>query len=141
MFPEIKDKIHLLYNVNYSLFDYQDEWLQEHNLFLDKHQINDDYVMYIFDLPKGYEDNYFKFIKGLYSEMDDEYKRHIIKFHNVNNTELIKSVLYKSEKLYVQWETKLGVSIPRTQNIGSIPDMNLEIFDISMIKEDNKEWI
>lgn len=141
LFPEIKDKIHLLFNTNYSLFNYQDEWLQEHNLFNDKYQIDDNWVMYVFDLPKGYEENYYNFLNGKYFEMDDEYKRHIIKFHSSNNTEGLKAVLYKSEKLFVKLEKELEVTIPRTQNIGSLPNLKLEVFDISMIKNEDKEWI
>lgn len=36
------------------------------------------------------------------------------------------------------WEKKLDVIIPRSQNIGSIPDMNREIFDSSVLTKE--EW-
>lgn len=139
---EISEKIFLLYNDEYSLFQYQDEWLQQLNLFNDKYQVADHFYMYVMNLPIGYESNYHKFINGKYSLFDEEYKRHILKFQSTyNDIDLVKKILHRSERLYRDWEEHLDVIIPRDQEIGSIPDMEKETFNLKMIDIERKEWI
>jgi hypothetical protein len=140
--PELKEKIFLLYRKNSSLNSFQDETLKEHNLFFDSYDVDDNHIMYCFNLPLGYENNYYCFVDGKYSEMDDVYKQHILKFHQrYYNIERVKGVLYRSEKLYKEWEEYLKTDIPRTQEIGSIPNWDIECFDISVLQENkNNTW-
>lgn len=75
--------------------------------------------------------NYNLFIVGKYSEFTEEYKKHIIKFHNLQPGNGISGVLYKLEYKYKQVENKLNyyddgyplvyVTIPRDQEISDPP--------------------
>jgi hypothetical protein len=141
-YPEITDKVLLLYNTEYSLYEYQDEWLQNLNLFNHKYVVDSTHNMYVYNLPMGYEHNYYAFIDGKYSTMDEVYKKHIVKFHSSHKQlDRIKQVLYKADRLYREWEDYLKVTIPRDQEIGSIPDVEKEVFSLQMIQEDKREWL
>lgn len=142
--PDLDKKIYLLYNTDYSQYSYHDDWLCSHNLFYDKFSVTEDYVMYIFNLPRGYEHIYDLFINGKYSKLDDEYKNHIIHFYKDHfETDNMKDVLYKSEKLRKKWEERIGQLIPKEMEVASIPNKEQEFFDISMIKNEkqNNTWI
>lgn len=139
--PKYKDKILLLWKTNYSLFSYHHDFLIEHNLYEDSYYINDEYVMFVFNLPNGYEHNYHLFIEGKYSKFDDEYKKHILRFYANQDTTNVEHVMYKNEKLYKAWEQKLNVKISRDQEIGSIPDLEVEMFSLDKIEKRTKEWI
>lgn len=141
--PDIKDKILVLYSSDYTMFEHQDALLTEHNLFDQKYQVNHNHFMYVFHLPIGYENNYYNVIDGKYSRLDDVYKRHILDFHRkYDNVSTMKGVLYKEERLYQMWEREIGQEIPRTQEIGTMPDMEYEMFDLDMVqKSKTTEWV
>jgi len=138
--PELKGKIFILYDKNFSLFEYENDIIISNENYCMSYDINDSLIMYVYDVPDKYKEDYDKFLKGQYFEISSDYKMQIINFHSeVHDVERIKDVLYKSNKLYEHWEKKLDVKIPRTQNIGSIPNMEKEEFDYMMVTKE--EWI
>ncbi len=142
--PDLDRKIQLLWNTDYKDYVYHDDWLVNHNLFFDKYSVCENYVMYIFELPRGYEHIYDLFIDGKYSKFDDEYKNHIIHFHKeFYKTDTMKDVLYKAESMRKKWEEIIGQAIPKDMEVSSIPNIEEETFDIAMIKDNvNKtSWI
>jgi len=135
--PDIKNKVHLLFRMDKEWSDKLHEWLIKLHLYDSVYDVVDDYKMYVYNLPEGYKKNYHLFISGKFSQMDDEYKRHILNFHKdsgVTDESIIhvKRVLYKDEKLYEQWEKQLDVVISREQEISSIPGSK-DIFKLSDI--------
>jgi len=146
------DKIFLLYRNNKKWYTELHEWLINKYLYNDHYVINEEYVMYVYNLPEGYEQNYFLFLKGKYSYMDDEYKNYIFKFFKDQHFDFIlklRQILYRSEELYLELEKELSeprcnsiVHIPRTQDVSSIPDMSKETFNIDMlnIKIEKNIW-
>lgn len=154
--PKKKNKIFLLYRMNKTWSDELHEWLTDMYLYDHHYKVLEDYVMYVYNLPEGYEKNYFLFRDGKYSEFNNEYKKQILKFHGTEasrkSLDVVKKVLYRSEELYQQMEEALStpelnsyVKIPRDQEISSIPDKKKEYFALKMITEQNNsktltEW-
>lgn len=129
-------KIYLLFRTINSWFPQLEEWIRKQHLYDSEESINNEYKMYIFNIPEEYRRVYLNFRDGKYSKFDDEYKRHILRFHkeaSKNSLESIKNVLYKGEDAYLKWEKELNVSIPRTQEIGSLPNMEQETFNLQML--------
>jgi hypothetical protein len=140
--PEIKNKVLLLFRMNKEWSEKLHDWIKKLHLYNDFYKVDEEYSMYVFNLPEGYKKNYHLFIKGRYSEMDDEFKRHILKFHSDLQTNqgsvAVKQVLYRDEKLYQKWEETLDILIPRTQEISSIPDDKSEVFfTLQMLTDKN----
>ena len=84
--PEIKNKIFTLYDLS----DDSNEWiktyknaLKNNKLYHYHYKCDDIHTMYVYNVPKAKEENYFKFKKGSYSQFSDSYKRHILSFHNL----------------------------------------------------------
>jgi len=90
---------------------------------------NNNYLMLVYNIPEKYKDNYFKFKEGKYSLFDDEYKRKVLSFHNLGTHSAIGKVLYRDITLYKEWEKVLGVPIPRTQEIGNMPNLKEEYYN------------
>lgn len=137
--PELKNKILLLYDTTKPWFDALDDWLQSLPDYTDYYQVNDRYTMYVFDPPENQMRNYILFKQGKYSLFDDEYKREILWFLQelYNDVTHIRHVLYRAEEKYEQLELELDVVIDRTAEVSSIPDMNREMFNAEMIRENS----
>lgn len=140
--PDLKNKILLLIRTTHDFSEQLHDWLISNENLDGFYEVNEEYMMYSFDLPKKWKKNYFLFLQGKYSLMEDNYKNHIIHFHLSNRTkfsdnsdiEKVKQVLYKDELLYKKLENSLDVVIPRTQEIGSIYDINKEQFNLNLLE-------
>lgn len=118
------------------------------NLILDDAFIqmdqNADEMLYLFEFPEKYFQEYFKFIRGKYSQFSRRAKELILKFwtetqiidqKSIYDLIYIKQVLFKDEKLRLQLEIDLDVKIEKGQELGSIVDLNNEKFTNKKMKE------
>ena len=92
------------------------------------YDVSSDLVMFIFDVPKKHIKNYTKFINGKYSELTDNYKTQILKFHGMNIDGQIGQILFKSEKRKARLEHMLGVTLDDSAELFSIID-DSEVFN------------
>lgn len=140
--PDIKNKILLLVRTTHTFSEELHDWLVGNDNFDGFYSVDEEYMMYVFTLPEKYKKNYFLFLEGKYSLMDDDYKNHIIHFHLSNRSkfvdnsdiEKVKQVLYRDEELYIKLEKALDVKIPRSQEIGSIYDIEKEQFNLKLME-------
>ena len=126
-----KDCIVLLYKFSMdSLFLKFEKALQKFRSFSEKIDIDPYHVIFIFDIPKEHKKNYNKLKQGKYSEMTDEYKFHILEFHDFDMSNQVAHVLWKSEKRREAMETKLDAEIDIDSELLTPIDFNKEIYDL-----------
>ena len=126
-----KDCIVLLYKFSMdSLFLKFEKALQKFRSFSEKIDIDPYHVIFIFNIPKEHKRNYNKLKKGKYSEMTDEYKFHILEFHDFDMSNQVAHVLWKSEKRREAMETKLDAEIDIDSELLTPIDFNKEIYDL-----------
>lgn len=119
------------------------EKLKEHSSFISIEQ-NKKEVLYIFEFPEKYYPEYFKFIKGRYSQFSRRTKEIILRFWTEFQTldksliyDLIylKQVLFKDEKLRKELEDDLDVKLPINAELESIMEHKLEMFIANKMKK------
>ena len=87
------------------------------------------YVLFVFDIPPKFQDDYNKFILGKYSHFSPELKDRIFKFHKVDLDSSIGHILYKSEKRRLRLQESLDVKISKNAELFDIPDLEYEVFN------------
>ena len=87
------------------------------------------YVLFVFNIPLRFLDDYNKFILGKYSRFSSELKENILKFHQIDNNSSIGQILYKSKKRRLRMQESLGIEIPKDFELFDIPKLEEEIFD------------
>jgi hypothetical protein len=118
------------------------------NLILDDAFIeidqNSNEILYLFEFPEKYFPEYFKFVKGKYSQFSRRAKEIILRFwtetqitdkQSIYDLIYIKQVLFKDEKLRLKLEEDLDVRIEKGQELGSIVDLDNEKFTNKEMKE------
>jgi len=127
--PELENKIFLLLKFSgEKRFEEYEKYIKMYPNYGGNYDPDNTHVMYYFEVPEKYKKEYELFKKGKYSIFSDEYKRKIFKFHNIGSKSDVGKVLYRTEDKFREWERKVGQKIDRNQEIGSIPDTKVEIF-------------
>ena len=103
--------------------------LSSFKMFRRRYDPNPNLVMFIFDVPKGYERDYRAFILGKYSKLSREYKIDILDFHNADIQDEVGQILFKSNKRKELLETKLGAELPEDSELLSILDVKAETYN------------
>ncbi len=105
---------------------------------------NPDEILYLFEFPEKYFPEYFKFVKGKYSQFSRKSKEIILRFwtetqivdrESINELIHVKQVLFKDEKLRLQLEETLDVKIEKGVELGSIVNLDNEKFTSKEMKE------
>ena len=86
-------------------------------------------VLYLFEVPKYYQEDFNKFLEGRYSEMTEDYKLKILDFHGVDFDSSIGHILFKDEARKQELEELLDIDLPEDAELYSIPNMDQEIYD------------
>jgi len=86
-------------------------------------------VLYLFEVPKYYQEDFNKFLEGKYSEMTEDYKLKILDFHGVDFDSSIGHILFKDETRRLELEELLDTNLPEDAELYSIPNMDHEIYD------------
>lgn len=101
-------------------------------------------ILYLFEFPEKYFQEYFKFLKGKYSQFSRRSKEIILRYWTENQIttaesiyELIriKQILFKDEKLRFELQESLNEKIPKGVELGSIVNINDEIFTNNKMKK------
>jgi hypothetical protein len=131
--PEYDKHIFVLYRFSDTTqFKRFEEQLKKHENFVECYDPDPFHVMYVFEVPERFISALEKFKLGKYSEMSNEAKARILKFHKIEpNPDLkhpVYGVLYRMEYQYKYLEAKFDLDIDRTQEASSIPDYLKEIY-------------
>ena len=129
-FPEYDNHIFLLYKFNGSkAFLQYEDYLEHSKLFVKTYDPDKNHVMYIFNVPSFYRNDYNLFRKGKYSEMAYDYKVIIFEFHKIYDSEhKVAKVLFKHQDLKEEIEDRIGAEIPKGNELSSIPDLDTELY-------------
>lgn len=108
--------------------NYFTNFIENHESCVDSYDIKN-HTVYVFKIPFSQEYNYRCFIRSKFSRINDNYKTHILRFHNLNFKSRLALTLYKDPSLYKIMEEELGLDfeIDRSQEIGSLLNLDDEI--------------
>lgn len=131
--------IYLLYKFSFEKI-YSDfiKKLEKHPEFVKWYKADKFHDMFLFSVPNRWRVDYVYFKQGQYSEFQEEYKQHILKFFSEEpkNCAILKGVLYKEESGYKLIEDrlnkdipdhlihKIGIKIPRDMEVSSKPNFD-----------------
>lgn len=91
---------------------------------------NDDEIIFIFNFPEEFREEYYLYINGKFSMFSQKAKDVIIDFignyHKSSSVWKIKKVLYKEQQLREYLEKKLDLKIDEDMELSSIPDLEKE---------------
>lgn len=127
--PELGYKIFL----NLSTYDRRPLNIPEFNQF---YQLEDKTYMYVFDIPKYFQEDYDKFCLGQYSKISTEGKNLIIKLSGVKPTteSIVHKILYKTRDQKERIEELIGMTLPLEAEVYSLPSLNKETYSMYSIK-------
>lgn len=128
------NRIFLLHRIDDSkeYKDYIGNIKAAHKYYHSSYKIDDDFEMLTFKVSAPSE--YKKFLSSQFSKFSDEYKRHIVKFHNISANSLVYKVLYKDKVLKRKMENELNVDLDEVELSTKI-DLNREIFQRWMLNK------
>jgi len=130
--PELGYKIFL----NLSNYDKKVLNIHEFNQF---YQLEDKTYMYVFDIPKRFEDDYYKFCEGKYSKISPEAKTLICKLSGIKpvTESVVHKVLYKTSDMKQRIEELIGEILPMEAEVYSVPNLDKETYSIFKIRNSN----
>ena len=86
------------------------------------------HTIFVFNVPDKARTSYAAFLRGRYSEIDDEWKLRIIEFHDFHIDGHTGRVLFQSPWLKAKIESELDVELDDDAELLSRPDMKREIY-------------
>jgi len=127
---EIEDKIVLLYQKGRGpLFKKFIEAVKQFRMFFELRDLDKDHILVIFNIPKPYIQEYFKFKNGEYSKLNKNYKLKILEYHNLNTDSMIGQILFKTKGRKKQLEHSIGMELSPDAELYSIPNLDIELFN------------
>ena len=124
---EYTDKIILVYRWdNGSLYSKFKEALKQFRNFIKLDDINNEFSIFTFDVPKKYLKDYQNFLDGKYSKFSDEYKQRVLNFNDSNKQSSLGQILYQDPKRRKRMERELGIELNKDSELLSIIDYKIE---------------
>jgi hypothetical protein len=122
-------RLHVLLRKGYTdAFNALETIIKNHDDFVDRLEVDDFSVMYVFNVPMIYEDDFLKFVKGKYSQMSDAYKVRILDFHSMKKTHEVYGILYRTDKRKTKVEERIGEDLPDSAELYHIIDEDRETY-------------
>lgn len=87
------------------------------------------FVMFVFDIPSNYQEDYVNFINGKYSKFSPTFKSKIMEFHSFNIYGEMAQVLFQDEKRRLRLQEELKAEIAPGSELLSIIDPKQETFN------------
>tara|TARA_B110000003_G_C16519443_1_gene484382 strand:+ start:96 stop:851 length:756 start_codon:yes stop_codon:yes gene_type:complete len=91
-------------------------------------------VMFVFDIPTEYEEDYTQYLRGGYSKLTTGYKQEVLNFHGLTRHSEIGQILYKDSKRRERLSFKLGVKLHENAELLSIINFEDETFNPEIYK-------
>jgi hypothetical protein len=85
-------------------------------------------TMFYFDVPYNRMKEYKLFLQSKYSQVSDEYKQRILKFHNFGTKSEVYGVLYKTKERRKVLEETLDVYISEDAEVASLLNIEKETY-------------
>ena len=101
---------------------------------LNRYDPSPNFVMFVFDIPKGYKREFRAFKMGKYSRFSNEYKLDILDFHNAEIESELGQILFKSKERKRLLEEKLNAVLPEDSELLSIINLEEELFNPEIYK-------
>lgn len=100
------------------------------------YQLEDNTYMYVFDIPREFEEDYNKFCNGKYSEISEKAKALICRCSGVKPiiNSVVYKVLYKTADQKKKIEDLIGEELPLSAEVCSKPDLEKEVYSLLTIK-------
>lgn len=152
--PDLDNHIFLLYKFSaddeFLRFEEEVTWSIHYETQYDCDKYH---IMVVFRRPERYKKDIKKLLDGKYSELNDSYKKHIIRFHELPDFSQIVGVLYRKEFAYKNIEKLINKDlpeqhwtfIPREQEASSIFNIKGETYTeahkVKDVFETNKNFI
>lgn len=122
-------RLHVLFRKGYTdSFNALESIIKNHEDFVDRLEVDDFSVMYVFNVPMIYEEDFLKFVKGKYSEMSEEYKVKILDFHSMKKTHEVYGILYKTDARKVKVEKRIGQKLPASAELYHVINEDRETY-------------
>lgn len=102
--------------------------MKRHEYFKDFYDPDLNTVMHVFKIPEEFKSDYILLSAGHYSQISEELKQRIIRFHKAGQNDTIKQILYKDSELRAQMEIDLGETIPSKSELFDKPKKSTEWF-------------
>ena len=126
-YPDYDNHIFLLFKKSIHVkFTENLNRLKSFSNYLSEYQPDKFHTMLIFSIHKRLIEDYELLKEGQYSKISEQYKRQIVKFHNIKNNSSnvnlrnIYNVLYCREEYRLELEDKYNVEIPPGQELASL---------------------
>ena len=111
--------------------------------YVGKYDVDDNTTIVTFNIPEVYYEDYDLIMAGKFSETSDTYKFEVEEFHELTSFSYVFGVLYRQEFAYKIVEARINKGlerqhwtlVPRTQEIGSIFNIERETFSQRVGKE------
>lgn len=118
-----------------KLYDYIIKEFSKHPLLRNTYDLKD-YMIFEFDIPDQYIEDFYLFIDGKYSKMSDDYKEEILALHMSNPKiyEKLEVILYPSKKDIKKLAEFLDVELPKDAEVFDKIDLKKELFDLDNFK-------
>ena len=122
-------RLHVLLRKGYSdAFNALESIIRDHEDFIDRLEVDDFSIMYVFNIPMMYKEDFLKFVRGKYSKMSEEYKVRILDFHSMKKTHEVYGILYKTPKRKAKVESRIGEDLPDSAELYHIIDEDRETY-------------
>lgn len=112
----ISNRILLLYRFSAeSAYLNFENRLETHEQFETRYEVDKFHTMFVFKIPENRQEDYNKIILGKYSNVSEDYKKHILNFHGLKSESNTGGVLYKTEAKKDLLEAKINEGLPKDQ--------------------------
>jgi hypothetical protein len=91
-------------------------------------------VMYVFQVPSVYEEQFELFKEGKYSHLSVAYKKKVLRFHSALPDSTLGMIMSRHPKKREELERKLDVKLFDYEELYSIPDLDQERFNPEIYK-------
>lgn len=118
-------KIFLKYKWFDNFAEYEAKVIKS-DLFEKSIDYDDNHLILVLNIPKEFESDVDKFLKGKYSELSEKLKVKIIKFWELTTKSVLYKVLTKNETLREQMSKELNCEIPKNAELSSKPEIKSE---------------
>lgn len=133
--PEDSNCIALLYrwssDTRYIKFE---KIMKSVEFFKRRYDPSPNYVMFVFNIPKGYKREYRAFMLGKYSKFNRDYKLDILDFHHADIEDEMGQIIFKSDKRRKLLEKRLNAPLPEESELLSIINVEKETYDPEIYK-------
>lgn len=119
--PELENKIFIRYEYDYSLdFPIFERKLEQMLPYIDDYSYNNS-IVYVFDVPEKWINDYEAFKQGKYSQLSKEYKTHVLDFWSQKSGSAMHWILNnKKENIKHYLKIKRNISLKDLNNPGEL---------------------